>query len=228
MMPLDIKEGMPMTASQAQQDVLYVRLRKRISIKQEQTVTLGHAARLLSDPEREQKLSKLPLFRHRKEDGDRVVIDMIQILKAVQAAEPELTVEYFGDPQVLVMVDEKPVKPRMAVLVFAWLLLFFGAGLAIMNFHADVSMNEVHRRITQLITGRKPLHPLWFQIPYSIGIGTGMILFFNHLFRKRLNEEPNPLELELYLYQENINAFVIADEMRKMNRWDTQTRDDDG
>ena len=33
------------------------------------------------------------------------------------------------------------------LLPLVWLLLFFGSGLAIMNFHEDVSMPEVHRRI---------------------------------------------------------------------------------
>ena len=42
-----------------------------------------------------------------------------------------------------------------------------------------------------------------------------MLVFFNHLFRKRFNEEPNPLEVELYMYEENVNAYVIADEMRR-------------
>ena len=135
-------------------------------------------------------------------------------------SEPDLTVEAYGDPQVLVMVAEKPVKPRIPVLILAWLLLFFGAGLAIMNFHTDVSMKEVHIRIVELITGKRTEHPLWFQIPYSLGIGLGMMLFFNHLFRKRFNEEPNPLEVELYMYQENVNAYVIADEMRKKSDYD--------
>ena len=72
-------------------------------------------------------------------------------------------------------------------------------------------------RITELVTGKKTEHPLWFQMPYSLGIGIGMLVFFNHLFRKRFNEEPNPLEVELYMYEENVNAYVIADEMRKKN-----------
>ena len=118
----------------------------------------------------------------------------------------------------LVIVADKPPKPRVAVLILAWLLLFFGSGLAIMNFHTDVSMKEVHRRISELMTGKTTEHPLWFQIPYSFGIGLGMIVFFNHLFRKRFNEEPNPLEVELYMYEENVNAYVIADEMRQEER----------
>ena len=50
----------------------------------------------------------------------------------------------------------------------------------------------------------------------SLLILAGMMLFFNHLFRKKLNEEPNPLEVEMYLYQENVNSYVMAEEMHKM------------
>ncbi|MDQ0058251.1 stage V sporulation protein AA [Paenibacillus harenae] len=204
--------------------LLYLRLKKRIYMRPEQRLTLGQAARLLAaDAETEQKLKQLVLYEHRKADGNRVVIDLLQIVKAIREAFPGLSVEAYGDPQVLVMVAEKPVKPRIFVLVLSWLLLFFGAGLAIMNFHTDVSMKEVHTRIVELISGKQIEHPLWFQIPYSLGIGLGMVLFFNHLFRKRFNEEPNPLEVELYMYQENVNAYVIADEMRRKSDYD-QTR----
>ncbi len=70
-----------------------------------------------------------------------------------------------------------------------------------MNFHTDVSMKEVHIRIIELKQENERSIPLWFQIPYSLGIGLGMLVFFNHLFRKRFNEEPNPLEVELYMYK---------------------------
>lgn len=205
--------------------VLYLRLKKRIYMKTGQCVTLGQAARLLAeDDSLENRLKELILYEHNKADGNRVVIDVLQIVKVIRQLEPDLTVEAYGDPQVLVMIAEKPVKPRIPVLILAWLLLFFGAGLAIMNFHTDVSMKEVHIRIVELITGKRTEHPLWFQIPYSLGIGLGMVLFFNHIFRKRFNEEPNPLEVELYMYQENVNAYVVADEMRKKADYD-QTKD---
>ncbi|MFC4103787.1 stage V sporulation protein AA [Paenibacillus xanthanilyticus] len=199
--------------------VLYLRLRRRIGIKPGGIVTLGMAARLFAaDHELEQRLQALVLHRHREKDGNRVVIDLLQTVKTIQEAYPRIEIEAFGDPQVLVIVREKEPKPRMFMLVIAWLLLFFGSGLAIMNFHTDVSMKEVHQRIAELVTGNKSEHPLWLQIPYSLGIGIGMVLFFNHLFRKRFNEEPNPLEVELYLYEENVNNYVIADEMRRKNK----------
>jgi len=146
------------------------------------------------------------------------VIDMLHVIRAVSDAEPGLDVEFVGEPQTLVTVAARPRKPLPGMLALAWLLLFFGSGLAIMNFHADVGMLEVHRRMTELITGVKPERPLWFQIPYSIGVGLGMVLFFNRVIRRKLSEEPSPLEVELYLYQENVDAYVVADEMRKLHR----------
>ncbi|OUS77424.1 stage V sporulation protein AA [Paenibacillus sp. MY03] len=203
------------------QSVIYLRLKKRIYIKPNHMVTLGQVARLLTDKDEvASKLAELPLYDHRKSDGNRVVIDLLQIVKKIRSELENVTVEAYGDPQVLIMVADKPVKPRYLMLVLSWLLLFFGAGLAIMNFHTDVSMREVHIRIVELITGERVEHPLWFQIPYSLGIGLGMVLFFNHIFRKRFNEEPNPLEVELYMYQENMNAYVIADEIRKQADYD--------
>ncbi|GGF87453.1 stage V sporulation protein AA [Paenibacillus abyssi] len=208
--------------------ILYLRLKKRITIKPGETVTLGQAARLLVDPERKTNFEQLVLYHHQQTDGNRYVIDMLHIIKTIRQADRSITIEPYGDPQLLVIISAKPLKPRIMVLVLAWLLLFFGAGLAIMNFHTDVSMREVHIRLSELVTGTKQEHPVWFQIPYSFGIGLGMILFFNHLFRKRFNEEPNPLEVELYQYQENVNTYVIAEEMRKKNGESGMRGADDG
>lgn len=109
-------------------------------------------------------------------------------------------------------------KPSVAMFVLVWLLLFFGSALTIMNFHADVNMLEVQIRIVEMLTGHRDEHPYIFQIAYSLGIGFGMVIFFNHLFKKKWNEEPTPLEVEMYLYQKNIDQYVINEEYSKMRR----------
>jgi stage V sporulation protein AA len=93
--------------------------------------------------------------------------------------------------------------------------LFIGAGLTIMNFHEDVAMSSVHQKIYFLITGRENAKPLILQIPYSLGVGIGMILFFNHIFKKRFNEEPSPLEVEMFNYQQDLDQYIILQENKK-------------
>ena len=46
-----------------------------------------------------------------------------------------------------------------------------------MNFHEDVSMREVHIALYEIITGERNEYPYLLQIPYSIGLGLGMIVF---------------------------------------------------
>ncbi|MNI93612.1 hypothetical protein D3C73_1515930 [compost metagenome] len=44
-----------------------------------------------------------------------------------------------------------------------------------------------------------------------------MAVFFNHLFKKKWNEEPTPLEVEMFLYQQNVDQYVVIQENERMH-----------
>lgn len=194
---------------------LYIRFRKRVAIARGEPVKLGHVAQLLTEPEVEPVVSELVLYRPGKEDGNMLLVDMMQVVRLVKQLNPAFIIENFGEPHTIVEVTDGERKRNPVLVAAVWLLLFFGSGLAIMNFHEDVSMPEVHVRIYELLTGERPEHPYWLQIPYSVGIGIGMVLFFNHWFKKKFNEEPSPLEVEMFLYQQNLDQYVVAEEYAK-------------
>lgn len=194
---------------------LYIRLRKRIRLQRGSTVQLGHVAQIIVDPEWEYKFHRLVLYEPSEADGNLVLIDMMLIVKKIREICPQVTIEHFGEPHMIVELQSGAKPGHWLLLVGVWVLLFIGSGLAIMNFHTDVSMPEVHQKIFTMITGKEEAHPLVLQIPYSIGIGAGMILFFNRLFKKKFNEEPNPLEVELFMYEESMRQYVVADEYEK-------------
>lgn len=80
--------------------------------------------------------------------------------------------------------------------------------MTIMNFHYDVGMQETQQKIHYMLTGKVAESPLWIQIPYSLGLGVGMLLFFNHWFKKRFNNEPSPLEIEISKYQDALDDYI--------------------
>lgn len=201
----------------ASKPTLYIRLRKHICVQRGEPIYLGQIAQLLVDSEYEESLRSLLLHKPREREGNKILIDMMLIVEMVKKQYPFLQIEHFGEPHCLVEVHERRKPPNFIQIISVWLLLFVGSGLAIMNFHADVSMAVVHQRIYQLLTGKWVEHPLLLQIPYSIGIGIGMIVFFNHLFKKKFNEEPSPLEVEMFLYQENVNMYVVTEEYAKIH-----------
>lgn len=198
--------------------VIYIQLKSRVTLPHGAGVRLGDIAFIISPPEMKESLDSLLLVQPEEEDGNLILIDMLKVIPYVQKLAPEADIEPIGEGRTIVEIYKpntrrKPSRFRFALV---WLLLFFGAALTIMNFHADVNMEEVQIRIVEMLTGRRDEHPYAFQLAYSLGIGFGMVIFFNHLFRKKWNEEPTPLEVEMFLYQKNIDQYVVHEEYRKM------------
>ncbi|GAB2697220.1 stage V sporulation protein AA [Paenibacillus thermoaerophilus] len=198
--------------------IVYVRLRKRARVPAASPVRIGDVASLSAgDAAIEEQLRNLIVYRPAEQDGQLVLIDMMRLVAVMRGAYPNLRPELYGEPHSLVELADRPRKPNYAWLSVMWVMLFFGSGLAIMNFHEDVSMPEVHARIYKLVTGRDEAHPYLLQIPYSIGLGAGMIVFFNQLFKKKFSEEPSPLEVEMYGYEQSMDQYIVSEEYKRMD-----------
>lgn len=195
--------------------VVYIRMRNRVQVKGNQTVRIKDIARIIGPEEVIQIIEETFLLTVKKEDKNIIVIDLAQLIMAIRKVDPQIEVQTFGPSQTIIEVIYS--KKKMSYLTFAlvWFLLFIGAGMTIMNFHVDVSMGEVHQKVFTLITGKLDEKPLLIQIPYSFGLGIGMILFFNHFFKKRFNEEPSPLEVEMFNYQQDLDRYVTMNENKE-------------
>lgn len=194
--------------------VVYLRLKKKVRVSPGQKLRLGDIAQVLAD-ESVMSIVRLEVYQSSLQDGNLVVVDVLDVIERIRRVHPELDIRSVGPAQTIIETEVRRRIPPTVWVAMIWLLLFVGSGLALMNFHTDVSMKSVHQRIHYLVTGKHEARPLVLQIPYSLGIGVGMILFFNHLFKRRFNDEPSPLELEMFLYQENLNQYVIDHEKSK-------------
>lgn len=196
--------------------VIYLRLRKRARVPKGSSIRLQDIAHIHTESDMSGRLLELVLHRPDRTDGNLVLIDILTVIASIREAVPGADIETFGEPHTLVEIYSARRPANRIGFAIVWLLLFFGSGLAIMNFHEDVSMPAVHQRIVFLLTGEKVEHPYLLQIPYSFGIGLGMVIFFNHVFKKKINEEPSPLEVEMFKYEENVLQYVVTEEYKKL------------
>jgi stage V sporulation protein AA len=194
---------------------IYIRMRHRSQVKQENVVYLKDIALIIADERMIAQLQQLPIYKVTNQDKSIVVIDAMTVIGHIVRIFPSYEVQTIGPTQTIVEIIYKKKRISIPLFLLVWLLLFFGAALTIMNFHEDVSMPIVHQKLYTMITGKVVEKPLLFQIPYSFGLGFGMILFFNHFFRKRINEEPSPLEVEMFNYQQDIDQYVIIHENKE-------------
>ena len=47
------------------------------------------------------------------------------------------------------------------------------------------------------------------EISYSIGLASGIILFFNHIGGRRITKDPTPIEVEIRIYEDQVNNALV-------------------
>ncbi|MFN7253087.1 MAG: stage V sporulation protein AA [Anaerobacillus sp.] len=193
-------------------DIVYVRMRHRVQALPSQNLKIGDIAQIVANDETRSLVGNIVIHQVKPEDRKLIVIDVMKVIRAVNKTLPEIEIQTMGAAQTIVEVFYSQTRFKPLFFMVVWVLLFIGAGLAVMNFHEDVSMQEVHQKLYRIITGEENAKPLMLQIPYSIGLGVGMVLFFNHLFKKRINEEPSPMEVEMFNYQQALDHYISIHE----------------
>lgn len=190
------------------EDIVYIRMKKMLRLETMQDIELKDITHIVTTHQDKGKLEHLPIYRITKKDKNVVVIDSFIIIEHVNKIFPHLEIQLIGPAHSIIYIEKRKKPIPTIVIALVWLILFVGSAMTIMNFHYDVSMQEVQQKLHYLITGEHNDTPLWIQIPYSFGLGIGMLLFFNHWFNKRFNEEPSPLEIEIYNYQQNLDQYL--------------------
>ncbi|MCM2980944.1 stage V sporulation protein AA [Niallia circulans] len=196
-------------------ETIYIRMRHRIQKKSNERIFLKDLAQIIATDELLSTLKDVCLYHITEQDKNIIIIDSTLVIREIKKIHKEVEIQLIGPAQTIIEVVFKKRKVTLPLFILVWLLLFIGSGLTIMNFHEDVSMQSVHQRVYKMITGKEIEKPLIFQIPYSVGLGLGMVIFFNHVFKKRLNEEPSPLEVEVFNYQQSLDQYMIMHENKE-------------
>lgn len=172
---------------------VYLRMKRSVSVNDNKQLCLRDIAHIAAPLEIKENLEGKPIYRISDKDHNILVIDVFLIIEELTKEFPKLDIQSVGPDQAVIRIERKKKKANLFIAGLVWLLLFIGTAMTIMNFHYDVSMQEVQQKLHYLLTGEENEFPLWIQVPYSIGLGLGTLLFFNHWFNKRFNEEPSPL-----------------------------------
>lgn len=197
---------------------VYVNIRQITEVNHKD-VTLKDVADIYCDnPELQNKCSALKILKIRKDKPKRYIQSVMPVLEKLQALDSSLQVNSMGETDFI--VDYQP--PKKPVLLWQWAktifvcgVCFCGAAFAIMTFNNDVNVTSVFGEIYRLVMGREAEGATILELAYSIGLALGIIIFFNHFAKWKMNSDPTPLEVEMRLYEENITKTLIQNDERK-------------
>ena len=187
-------------------DVLYIQTEKNRKIT-DPHVRLGDIADLTSNnPEVLQRCKVLRVLTLEPEKYGRYTVSAMELIWLIQKKEEKVEVDHVGEPQFILMSWLKTA--------FVCLITFFGTMFSIMTFNMDVDIPTLFERISGQFTSN-PAGLTILEATYSVGIGIGVVFFFNHFGGRKITEDPTPMEVEMRVYEDDVNKTLIEQEKRK-------------
>ena len=198
---------------------VYVVMVEKIALGEEESLYIKDIAKVISANNNLKKgIENLKIYDCKKEE----IWDLIsseEVIDRILIDYPNADIELEGPTHILLEIKSKENANKLFEFIkisFVCITLFFGAALGIMYFHEDVNMSNTLEKLYFTFSGVKVSNPLIMNIPYSIGLGVGMITFFNRIISssKRRRMEPGPMDVELFLYDDDMEDFII-NELKK-------------
>ena len=205
-----------------------------VYLKPEQSVCINNRkARLsdvatvyCSDPEVTQNVKNILLVTFPNEKSSRSAVSILKIIEEIKKLYKDAEVTNLGEKDVLIYYKKAGQNRKWFTymkVAFVCLTVFFGAGVSIMGYNNDVDLTSVFSKIYLLTMGIPKEDPSIIHLCYAVGLFIGMIVFFNHASKKRLSDEPTPVEVQMRVYEKNVNTALITGSSRREEEVDVDS-----
>lgn len=169
------------------------------------------------------KTMKILKIQDNEKKQQRFVISILKIIACIHEQYPNLEIQNLGETDIIITYEmQKTPGKWMHILktAFIVILTFCGSAFAIMAFNNDISANKLFSQIYEAMTGMKSDGFTMLEVSYSVGIVIGILVFFNHFGKKRFTVDPTPLEVQMRLYENDIQTTLVEDASRRKEELD--------
>ncbi|GAA3643285.1 stage V sporulation protein AA [Asaccharospora irregularis] len=138
------------------------------------------------------------------------VIHLGEVIEAINKKLPLVRINFTKLDDVVILFERnKRDSTKLIRVLIVSIVVLMGSIMGIMNFHSDVNMMQSQSRLVDFITNDSKTYLPYFQIPYSLGIGIGVALFFNKFIPTYSRYEPSPLDLRMVSLDKEIKNQLM-------------------
>lgn len=193
---------------------LYLQLDENVEVHHPHVYLQDIAELSCTDSAALNRLRVMPVANLNPSKHGRYVMSAMDLVRLIQKKEPNLEVSPIGEPNFIITYVRESAPDRIRRLLkiaFVCLCSFFGAAFSIMTFNNDVDTGKLFSQIYQQVTGHASSGFTVLELSYSIGLSIGVLFFFNHFGRMKLTSDPTPMQVQMRLYEDNVNTTIIED-----------------
>lgn len=206
-------------------DTLYIYMTQSKEVTNT-TVTIGDVAKLeCSDKNVVNKLKSIKVMTISDTSKNRYIVSIMKVIELVNKEYPSIQINSLGQTDCIIEYSEgKPdnIFCESAKVIFICLIILFGASFAIMSFNNDISVGTMFEQIYYQVMGVRKSGISIIEVMYAIGLAGGIIIFYNHFGPKKLSKDPTPIEVEMRMYENDINTTLIDGHNRQDGNLDVK------
>ncbi|SFR81274.1 stage V sporulation protein AA [Anaeromicropila populeti] len=195
---------------------LYISMNQRVQVMKREVYLDDIASCYCSDLEVLNKIRKIELFHLGQEN--LIVCSALVVIEKINEKYLDIEVINMGETDFIIEYLQKKKKNMLFEyfkIVVVSFTVFCGGAFAIMTFNSDVGVKELFQRLYEIILGDNGANSKILEISYSIGVSLGVISFYNHMFRKKIEPDPTPIQIEMRQYESQVNDTIIMDANRE-------------
>lgn len=154
----------------------------------------------------------------KKQKNQMQVFSVLKIIELIHEEYPNVDISNEGESDFIVEYIPNPRKPKLLNAIKTAVLcviIFFGSAFTIMAFNNDIGVTEVFSKFYFQVMGTAPEGVTELEICYCIGLGLGILIFFNHVGKKKITHDPTPIQVEMRKYETDIDTTFIDNAGRK-------------
>ncbi|MBD8948481.1 MAG: stage V sporulation protein AA [Blautia obeum] len=197
---------------------LYIKGDRNVEVTEQDVFLKDIVSMECSDKKFLPKLQTVKILKLHGNREQRYVVSVLEIIACIHAAYPEVEVQNLGEADIIVTYENQKTPPYLwhilKVAVVA-AIIFLGSAFSIMAFNNDVGVTKLFGQIYELVMGKKSDGFTVLEVTYSIGLTFGILIFFNHFGKKRFTVDPTPMEVQMRLYENDIQTALVENASRR-------------
>ena len=206
-----------------------------IYLKAEQSTYLSHPRVYIGDVcsvyctenNLEEGIRSIEIYRFDEEKDGRAFLSILVLVREISKKIPEGEVRNVGEKDLIIYYKNPANREskwmRRGKILGICITCFLGMGISIMGYNNDVDMAKVFSQLYEVFTGTKADGPTFIELFYSIGLAVGIFLFFNHVPGKKVTNELTPIQVQMRLYEQDVNQSFILGASRKGEELDVDS-----
>lgn len=197
---------------------LYLKIEQNIEICNKKVFFSDLGTFYSPDAKMVHDIMKTEFLKITAKESTKYCISIMKVVEAIVKKYPDVEVINMGENDFVlsyVIPGKKSQSWEYIKASFVCLIVGIGSAFSIMTFNTDVSVSDVFQKSYELVLGQGAKSNGVVELAYSAGITVGICIFFNHFTRKATHNDPTPLQVEMRIYEQEVNTAMIKNSARE-------------